>query len=463
MRFDSAEFLFFFLAVLALHRSIPWKRALLVVASYGFYASWNPPFLLLLLLSTVLDFSVARAMERHTEDWKRRALLTASIAGNLGVLAYFKYVNFFLDNLAATGIVGAEELSGFYIATTIPLGISFYTFQTLGYSVDVYRRKIEACPSLGDFALFVTFFPQLVAGPVIRAREFLPQISLNDNAGLQRTLDGIELCLLGFFMKVVISDNFAEIALSAYAEPTYYDGLSLAVATGAFAVQLFCDFAGYSTIAQGLAKLLGYELPKNFDYPLLASNPIEYRRGWHITMGSWFRDYLYHPLGGDRCGRLRTAFNTMVTWTAFGFWHGASWTFLAWGFYNGILLVGYRLVRERGWLDGMTGIGWKIAGYVSMPVVIGSSYVFFRAETVEEALVILGRVWTLAPGTYSFAPGWGFALIGLYGIHWLGRVYYTDYVISRLGWPSRLVLISSVVAAIGLLAGDSQPFYYFQF
>jgi alginate O-acetyltransferase complex protein AlgI len=463
MRFDSAEFAFFFMAVLVAHRLLPWRRALLVVASYAFYASWNPPFLLLLLFSTGLDFAVSRAMEKAPTTRRRRALLGVSIAGNLGVLAYFKYVNFLLENLAAAGLAEPATLAHFHVATQIPLGISFYTFQTLGYSIDVYRGKIPACRSLGDFALFVTFFPQLIAGPVIRAHEFLPQILRNRRADLVRTLDGIELCLVGYFMKVVISDNFATVAESAYAEPAYFSGAALAVATGAFAVQLYCDFAGYSTIARGLAKLLGYELPVNFDYPLLAANPIEYRRGWHITMGNWFRDYLYRPLGGDRGGRLRTAANTMITWTAFGFWHGASWTFLAWGFYNGLLLVGYRLVREKGWLDRMTGLGWTIAGYVSMPVVIGSSYVFFRAASVEDAFLILGRVWTLAPGTYGFSTGWGLGLVALYAVHWASRLYYTEPVLSRVGWPARLALVGTAAASIALLAGDGQPFYYFQF
>lgn len=460
MRFDSAEFLFFFIAVLVLHRTLPWKRPLLLVASFGFYASWNPPFLLLLLASTGLDYTVGRRLERAERPGRRRALLLASVLGNLGILAYFKYVNFFLGILTDSGAASAEALQPFYIQTEIPLGISFYTFQTLGYSIDVYRRQIKACESLWDFALFVSFFPQLIAGPIVRAAELLPQINANRNADARQTLDGLALCLVGLFKKVVVADTFALLADRCFAAPHLYSGGALLVATFAFSCQIYCDFSGYSTMARGLAQLLGYHLPQNFTSPYLAGNPIDYRRSWHITMGNWFRDYVYRPLGGDRHGTARMIFNTMLTWTAFGFWHGASWSFLVWGFYNGLLLTGYRLLRARNWLP--QGRIATLGGFVLMPLFIVGSHIFFRATSTASALTILGRIGSAAPGA-QIHPGWAIALVGLYAFHWLTTRWRTEALFSRVGWPQRLAFVTAMLAALYLLGGSGEPFYYFQF
>ncbi|HYC55815.1 MAG TPA: MBOAT family O-acyltransferase [Candidatus Binatia bacterium] len=462
MRFDSAEFLLFFLVVLILHRTVAWRRVMLTVASYIFYASWNPPFLLLLLATSWLDYAVAQAMDATESQPRRRMLLGISLAGNLGILAYFKYVNFLWDNLVAAGIASQAALTPYYVDVQIPLGISFYTFQTLGYTVDVYRREVRACRNLTDFSLFITFFPQLIAGPIVRAKEFLPQIARNTRASMDDMMDGIELCLVGVFQKVVLADNFAIVADRCYAAPAEYSGISLLVGSAAFAVQMYCDFAGYSTIARGLGKMLGYDLPENFFFPLLAPNPIEYRRRWHITMGEWFRDYVYRPLGGDRGGNWKMIRNTLLTWTGFGLWHGASWTFLLWGLYNGVLLVAYRLMRRAGWFAG-DHVGYTIAGYLSMPILIGSSYVFFRSQTVSDAFLILGRIVTMAPGKYEVHPAWGLAILGLYGLHWLNYLYYTEPVLRRVGWPQRTALVTAGIALLVLLAGSGKPFYYFQF
>ncbi len=461
MRFDSAEFLIFFIVVLVLHRVLKGRRTLLVVASYAFYSSWNPPFLLLLWASTALDYTLGRKIEETEAGGRRRALLALSLLGNLGVLAYFKYVNFFLSILIDAGIP-RSVLSPFFVNTQIPLGISFYTFQTISYTVDVYRRQIPACRSVADFALFVAFFPQLIAGPIIRASQFIPQIRNNKVADHSQVLQGLELCLIGLFKKVVLADNFAILVDRCFANPEDFSGFALLLGTFAFSVQIFCDFSGYSTIARGLARMLGYDLPRNFAFPLISGNPIEYRRGWHMTMGAWFRDYMYRPLGGDRVSLPRMCFNTMLTWTAFGLWHGASWTFVVWGAYNGVLLTAYRLLHAANLLSGRSII-YTVLGYLTMPFFVGFANVFFRSTSIDSALLIIGRIFTWAPGVDVNNLGWALGLISLYVLHWINRAWLAEGLLVRVGWPARFVLLGGMVSVLYLFAGSGAPFYYFQF
>jgi alginate O-acetyltransferase complex protein AlgI len=461
MLFSSAEFLFFFLLVLALHRVLPWRRALLLVASYGFYASWNPPFVLLLAWTTVLDYTLGRRMETEQALWRRRALLGVSLAGNLGVLAYFKYVNFFLEVLAQAGLASPATLAAFHVSAAIPLGLSFYTFQSLSYTIDVYRREIPACRRVLDFFLFVSFFPHLVAGPVLRADQLLPQIRADRPADATQILLGVELCLLGLFQKVVVADNLALLVDACFARPEAYAGAALLVAAFSFNAQIYCDFAGYSTMARGLASLLGYALPENFAYPLLANSPVELRRRWHITMGNWFRDYVYRPLGGDRGGPVRTAFNTLVTWSLFGLWHGASWTFLFWGLYQGTILAAYRLAKGAGLLRGESR--WRnVLGYAVMPLTLCLSGVYFRSPSVSTAHTIFGRIAHLAPGE-AISWLWPLLLAALYVVHWGFYLRYREGVLARAQWPGRLAVVGATLAVLALFAGSGEPFYYFQF
>jgi alginate O-acetyltransferase complex protein AlgI len=459
--FSSAEFLFFFLLVLALHRVLPWRRALLLVASYGFYASWNPPFVLLLAWTTALDYTLGRRLDIEQAPWRRRALLGLSLAGNLGVLAYFKYVNFLLEVIAQTGLVSPARLAPFHVGAQIPLGLSFYTFQSLSYTIDVYRRDIRSCTRLLDFFLFVSFFPHLVAGPVLRADQLLPQIRVNRPATAAQVLTGIELCLIGLFQKVVIADNLALLVDECFARPRAYAGGALLLAAFSFTAQIYCDFSGYSTMARGLASLLGYALPENFAYPLLASNPVELRRRWHITMGNWFRDYVYRPMGGDRHGPARTAFNTLVTWSLFGLWHGASWTFLFWGLYQGTILAAYRLAKGFRLLP-REGAWTTAVGYAFMPMVLCLSGVYFRSASVGTANAILGRIGTLAPGQ-GVSWFWLVFLAALYVVHWVFYLRYQEGVLARMRWPVRLAWVGATLAALALFAGSGEPFYYFQF
>jgi D-alanyl-lipoteichoic acid acyltransferase DltB (MBOAT superfamily) len=467
VRFDSVEFWAFFAVVLVLHRLLPARRWLLVLASYAFYASWNPPFVLLLLFSSALDFVIGRKLGALPVDSpslhaKRRALLGLSVLGNLGVLVYFKYVNFALDNLVAIGLLAPASSAPLRVDAVLPLGISFYTFQTLSYTIDVYRGKARPVRSVGDFLLFVSFFPQLVAGPILRSEEFVPQIQHDPLPSRRAVLEGVELCLVGLFKKTVIADGFANVVDLVFAEPEHFSGGALLVASFCFNCQIYCDFSGYSTMARGLARLLGYDIPRNFDFPLLATNPLDYRRGWHVTMGNWFRDYLYRPLGGDRGGEWKTARNSMITWMAFGLWHGASWTFVLWGALNGLLLVVYRLLKLRGLLLPAGRVA-TCAGLVAMPVFLSLSTIAFRAPTVASAFAMYRRIATWAEGTLSISPLWLGTLLVLYAVHWLNRRFQTEGALARVGWPARVAFIAVMVSALSLGAGSGAPFYYFQF
>jgi D-alanyl-lipoteichoic acid acyltransferase DltB (MBOAT superfamily) len=377
------------------------------------------------------------------------------------MLAYFKYVNFFVDTLAGMGVASAAALAPLRVSAAIPLGISFYTFQTLSYTIDVYRRERPACRSASDLALYVSFFPHLIAGPILRSNELLPQIRHNAPATLEETLTGIELTLLGLVQKVVIADNLALLVDPVFASPQRHSGPALALAALAFLGQIYCDFAGYSTMARGLALMLGYHLPINFDYPLLARNPIEYRRAWHISMGRWFRDYVYRPLGGDRGGPRLMVVNTLITWALFGLWHGASWTFLLWGLYHGTILAAYRLARGSGLLPPPSR-ATAVAGFVAMPLVLGLSSVLFRSADLHAAGTMLGRILRAAPGVGT-APGWTVLLVGLYLAHWASKLWYREGVLARAAWPARVALTSAAVLVLVFLAGAGQPFYYFQF
>ena len=461
MLFASAEFLFFFALVFVLHRVLPWRRGLLLVASYAFYASWNPPFVLLLVYTTALDFWVGRALEGESAAWRRRALLGVSVLGNLGVLAVFKYANFLLDVAAQAGLAEAATLRPFRIQAEIPLGISFYTFQSLGYTLDVYRRTIPACRNVLDFYLFVAFFPQLVAGPVLRAGDLLPQLRDGRTADAREILLGVELVLVGLFQKVVVADNLALLVDPVFGRPTEYAGPVLLLAAFAFVGQIYCDFAGYSTMARGLGALLSYRLPENFAYPLLAGDPVEYRRRWHITMGRWFSDNVYKPLGGDRAGEARTAFNTLFTWALFGLWHGASWTFVFWGLYQGTMIAAYRFLRGRGWLPPSSRLTTAF-GYAVMPLVLCLSSVYFRSPDLATAHAILGRITTAAPGL-TVTPAWAALLAVLYAAHWAAYLFYREGVLARVSWPGRLFWVGAGAGLLLLFAGTGEPFYYFQF
>jgi alginate O-acetyltransferase complex protein AlgI len=397
--FNSYEFALFLPAVLLCYYSLKSHHArlwLLFVASSIFYASWSAAYLLLLYASVVIDYWVGRALVRH--ETKRRAILLASLVFNLGVLSIFKYADFILQNLAYLGTVLGFDWHPPLYGSLPPLGISFYTFLTLSYTIDVYRRLVPAERSLLNYGVFVTFFPHLIAGPILRGKDFLPQV-MSPRPENYRPWFGINRMAIGFIKKAILADTLATFVEPVYAHPGLYDGVSCLLATYAYAFQIFFDFSGYCDIAMGAAALLGYELPVNFDSPYLARNITTFWRRWHMTLSAWLRDYLYITLGGSRKGRRRTYVNLMLTMLLGGLWHGASWNFVIWGGLHGVLLAIHKMWvgRPRSETpEEAYQFNWRS---VALFLIVCLTWVFFRAQTLDAALGIL-RAIALVPAHF---------------------------------------------------------------
>src|ERR1019366_2012040 len=330
MLFCSKAFLLFFAVVFTLYWAMPWQRArvwLLLLASFYFYASWNQWLALLICVSTVIDFFLARGIDSWTSPGGRRFLLIVNLVGNLSLLCYFKYANFFLHSIEEALHAAGASASLPVLQVILPVGISFYTFEAINYMVDVYRRKVPAERDLSHFMLFITFFPHLVAGPIVRARDFLPQIRRIKYWDWARLQLGVEYFLMGLFKKLAIADRMVPFVDPVFENPDLYHTEAVWRAVMAYALQIYCDFSGYTDMALGAAHMLGYKLAPNFNMPYLAVNISEFWRRWHISLSTWLRDYLFIPLGGSRAGEWQTARNLMITMRLGGLWHGASWNF----------------------------------------------------------------------------------------------------------------------------------------
>ncbi len=460
MLFNSAAYFVFLPLVAFLFYALPlyWRRYMLLVASYVFYGWWSVPFCGLLVLSTVLDYSVARLIEASESDRRRRAALLLSLFGNLGVLSLFKYADFFSSaGYALFGTRPWPELD-----LVLPLGISFYTFQTMSYTIDVYRGHLRARKSLLDVALYVSFFPQLVAGPIIRADTLLPQLRREQSPDWLLIRSGIALVVWGMTKKVFFADAMAPIVNEAYGNPEVMSGLALVAATYAFAVQIYCDFSGYSDIAIGSALVLGVRLPANFRQPYLSASIREFWRRWHISLSSWLRDYLYIPLGGSRKGPTRTQVNLMITMVLGGLWHGAGWNWVLWGGLQGALMSIERVLgvsEEPPEERGRYAIRWLVTFHL-----VCLSWVFFRASDIGQAFEILHRIATFAPGQ-AYALVAPVATIALLIAIELGRGR-TRFVALFQEAPRATAWLAAAAAIVFLLAfrGISNPeFIYFQF
>ena len=470
MIFNSFEFAVFFVAVLALYWTLPsrFQNPLLLVASYVFYAAWDWRFLGLIWLSTLVDFAVARRIDSETVGERRRRLLWLSIAVNLGVLGLFKYAGFFVDSFA--GLVEGLGLAANrpFLEIVLPVGISFYTFQTLGYTIDVYKRRIPAEPSLLAFGVYVAFFPQLVAGPIERASRLLPQLRAPRDTPQPGTIrEGLALILLGLFRKVVIADGLAPIVNETFAGAETASGVALLVAVYAFSLQIYGDFAGYSAIARGTARLLGVELMENFRQPYLATNISHFWRTWHISLSTWLRDYLYIPLGGNRDGSRRTYRNLAITMLLGGLWHGAAWTFVVWGGLHGAYLALHRHRRHhtaRTAVDAV-GVGDAVPMIATFHLV-ALSWIFFRAETFAQAWAVLGGILTMRPGGVGFDAFWLVVLLGvgslLVDLQQRNRGSQTA-VLEATPALRGGVFGAMLVALVLFSGGDPVPFIYFQF
>lgn len=473
MLFNSLTFIVFFAVVLALHYApLPWrtKKINLLLASYLFYAAWNPPFVILLWISTVLDWFVAKRLYVTEGTRRRRLLLLLSLLGNLGLLGYFKYGGFVLENfthlLAAFGI--AYRPPSWDII--LPVGISFYTFQTLAYSLDVYLRRAKPANSFLDFALFVTFFPQLVAGPIVRPSDLIPQFATPRTATRPQLVWGLMLMTLGLFEKIVVADGLlAPVSDKVFGAKELLHPLDAWLGTLAFSGQIFCDFAGYTTTAIGVALTLGFSLIDNFRYPYAAIGFSDFWRRWHISLSTWLRDYLYIPLGGNRKGRRRTYINLMLTMLLGGLWHGAAWTFVVWGGLHGLYLSAERFLTARlGHLTIWRTLPAKIALALITYALVNITWVFFRARDFGTAArmlrSMLGIERTGAPVLTSwFVLSAAITIAAMLMVHWRMRNRALHTEVER--WPAFAVgaVWGLMLFAIAITQGGSNAFIYFQF
>lgn len=490
MVFNSLTFLVFFLIVLGLYYlPLRWQthKLVLLFASYVFYGAWNPPFLVILFFTTFVDWFTARRMVKTSNDRARHALLLVSLISNLGLLSFFKYGAFFLENF--TIFVNSFGFSYQPPASNIilPIGISFYTFHSLSYTIDVYRNRLQPTVSLTDFALFVSFFPALVAGPIIRAAHFLPQLAERRRATSDQLGWGLTLLFVGLFEKLVLADGLlAPVADRVYAATVNAGIVSAWTGTLAFSGQIFFDFAGYSTCALGAALCFGFILKKNFNYPYGALGFSDFWKRWHISLSSWLRDYLYIPLGGNRVTPARVYANLMVTMLLGGLWHGAAWKFVVWGGLHGTYLAVERFARAalKGRAVGRLAVepvpvaeaGFIVlTGRLLRPILALITYamvciawVFFRAQDFASArgvaAAMIGRRRELMPLDASMIVALVVVALMLCG-HWLMRDRDLVDVAKRIpAWLRPLVLMSLIVAVLfAVVSGDSRAFIYFQF
>lgn len=474
MLFNSYTFIIFFIVVLGMH-SLPigWrlKKFFLLCASYIFYAAWNPAFTILLWISTLTDWIVGLYLYRSKTKITRKLLLVVSLIINLGLLFFFKYADFLLENTVMILKLIHIEFHPIVPDIILPIGISFYTFQTLSYTIDIYRRRGRPWHSFLDYALYVAFFPQLVAGPIVRAFDFLPQCIKPKKVSGRELGWGLALFTLGMFEKVAVADGLlAPVAESIFNANGTPDSLSSWCATLAFAGQIFCDFAGYSTCAIGVAKCLGFNLPDNFRFPYAATGFSDFWRRWHISLSTWLRDYLYIPLGGNRKGGLRTQINTMLTMLIGGLWHGASWTFVIWGGIHGIYILAERLARR---IVPATQVWSRIPVRIFFSLVtfafVCIAWVFFRADTFGRAFLMIKSMFGLGcdPSGLRLAPldiiitaGVSFVILA---VHWGMRNCSFEEIAGKIPWWLKSLTLAGMLIAIVILSGEDRAFIYFQF
>jgi alginate O-acetyltransferase complex protein AlgI len=446
----------------------------MLVASYMFYMWWNPAYILLILMSTAVDYFCARAMSGSEEEKKRRRYLLVSIVFNLGLLLCFKYFNFFASNVneLLEWIGSSKRISE--SPFLLPIGISFYTFQTLSYSIDVYRRNLEAERHFGRFALYVSFFPQLVAGPIERATRLLPELKKESRFDPQRIAEGLQLILWGLFKKMVIADRLAVYVNRIYGEIDGSNGATLVIATYFFAFQIYCDFSGYSDIAIGTARIFGIRLMQNFRLPYLAKGISEFWSRWHISLTTWFRDYVYIPLGGNRVGTVRWIANVFIIFVISGLWHGANWTFVAWGMLHAAFFGIERLVRNFWKIDFGNSRLRSAANLVNMVLtfhLVVFAWIFFRAQTLQEAFDVVTKIISepfgqvsMGASTMEFALS-VFLVLSLLSIQILQSCgvapFYQTPGRLRPAWNWLATWILAL--AIIVLGKTSSDFLYFQF
>jgi alginate O-acetyltransferase complex protein AlgI len=482
MLFNSIEFAIFLPVVFILYwfftqNNLKLQNLLLVASSFLFYGWWDWRFLSLLMFSIMLDFSVGTALERQQEPLKRKLLLSISIIGNLGLLGFFKYYNFFVESFHSAFTFFGHPIQVATLHVILPVGISFYTFQTLSYAVDIYRRKLKPTHDIIAFSAFVAFFPQLVAGPIERATNLLPQFYVKRHFDYNKAVDGMRQILWGLFKKIVIADNCAEFANQIFNNSESLSGSTLVFGALFFTFQIYADFSGYSDIAIGTARLFGFELMRNFAYPYFSRDMAEFWRRWHISLSTWFRDYLYIPLGGSKGGTWMKVRNTFVIFIVSGLWHGANWTFVAWGILNAIYFLPLLLSNSNRNNLHIVAEGKPLPSLKEFIAIVGTftltvfAWIFFRAESLHHAFSIIAEIFSPSLFTVPyFASKFKAIVIILLTVlfvltEWHGREH--QFAIERIGYhskrPVRLAFYYAIIISIIWFGGQEQQFIYFQF
>ncbi|MBK8984445.1 MAG: MBOAT family protein [Ignavibacteria bacterium] len=487
MLFNSIDFAVFLPIVFLLYwfvanRNLRLQNILIVASSYVFYGWWDWKFLSLIIISTLVDYTVGSLLGKEQIQKKRKALLWISIIANIGILGVFKYYNFFVSNFISAFSFFGTEINAGLLDIVLPVGISFYTFQTMSYTIDVYRRELEPTKDFVAFSAFVSFFPQLVAGPIERATHLLPQFYTKRTFDYTKAVDGMRQILWGLFKKIVIADNCATYANLIFNNSSEYSGSTLVLGALFFAFQIYGDFSGYSDIAIGTARLFGFDLMRNFNFPYFSRDIAEFWRRWHISLSTWFRDYVYIPLGGSRGSTWIKVRNIFIIFIVSGFWHGANWTFIVWGALNAIYFLPLLLTnKNRSHIETVAHGKYlpTLKEFSFMFITFGLTlfaWIFFRADNIEHALSFIGGIFN---GTFSKISLYTTyrMLVGKLGIplliimflfivtEWFGRS--GKYALENTGltWkrPFRYLLYYAIVLSIFWFGGQEQQFIYFQF
>lgn len=475
MLFNSIDFLFFLPIVFILYwfvtkRSLQLQNILIVIASYVFYAWWDYRFLILIALSTVVDFFVAKQLAVATNQKKRKGLLLASLVFNLGLLAFFKYFNFFIESWVDAWKLFGIDIQVSTLSIILPVGISFYTFQTLSYTIDVYKNKLKPTSSFIQFAAFVSFFPQLVAGPIERATKLLPQFSVQRKFNADFAMSGVHLIVWGLFKKVVIADNCAFFVNEIFSGSASFSSLELALGAILFGFQIYGDFSGYSDIAIGVARLFGFSLMTNFSFPYFSRDIAEFWRRWHISLSTWFRDYLYIPLGGSRGHKWSKVRNVFIVFLVSGFWHGANWTFIAWGGLHALLFMPLLLLNRNRKYTQSTKVSYnQIPNILITFILVTIAWVFFRADNITIALQYIYDVFSFKQGNdfifFKTSKMMLFSAIILFSIILL---FIFEFIAIQKNKKevqlnyATVVFIALVISFMGVFKNPAE-FIYFQF
>jgi D-alanyl-lipoteichoic acid acyltransferase DltB (MBOAT superfamily) len=469
MTFNSLPFLIFLPVMVILYYVLPhrWRWVLLLAGSYYFYMCWMPEYSVLIILSTIVDYFMAIMMEKYEEKRKRRKFLLVSIVSNLGLLFAFKYFDFFRSS--ATVILHQfnilDQLPELHVL--LPVGISFYSFQALSYTIDVYNGHYKAERHPGYFALFITYFPQLVAGPIERYDRLAPQLQAFHKPVYENFANGFRMVLYGLFIKMAIADNLAVYVEQIYSQPADYNTFSILTGLVFYSFQIYADFFGYSTIAIGAALLMGVNLMDNFRTPYLAGNISEFWKRWHISLSTWFRDYLYIPLGGNKVKISRWALNIFIVFTVSGLWHGANWTFVIWGAVFGIVFLAESFFRRTfGWTTPEKWTLLRFAGVLKTFTIVTLAWIFFRSENLEKAKMVFSSLWnnTGKADNFHIDP----VILVLFGFFVLSDILlfnkrFDVWCAQKPVWLRWGVYFVLLFALMGLSGTDNQPFIYFQF